>query len=269
MLFRSALVSGLLALAFKGIFNTYGYQMQVTIVGICGVVIPLPGLSITTAIQEVTSKQVRSGCLRFVNAFFCSIQLAAGLMISRMIEKEIPFKDVPVVPFVYPNWAMALIIPCAAIGFMISLRAPQYLLATLFVIANCFIAYFLPAKLSTVLRPELGAFIGAFCVQSVSKVYGWISKHPPSVVTSCSILLMVPGSVSVRGLNALIDSDLTQGATLILLMFQIALGLALGLILANFCFSWIGHRGGASFELLPKRLQYLRRTKSTGNSKQI
>ncbi len=238
----ASLISGLSALAFQAIYAKYDMPLVFLNTALGGIVPSLPGLSITTAIQELTSRQVRSGAIRLISAATVSIQLALGIYIAKMIQTASKVPHIPAQTYDFPKWALALVIPCNGVGYMVSLKAPQDPLTGLFVIANSYQGYFITQKMSALLTPELGALIAAFCLQTVSKIYGWLSNRPPAVITSCAILLLVPGSVSVKSVDALLNNDWDNGSALLIRTGQIALGLAFGLILSNFTFAWIGHR---------------------------
>jgi uncharacterized membrane protein YjjP (DUF1212 family) len=226
--------SGVIALALKAIYSKFGIPFNSTISVFSGVFLLLPGLSLTIAFSEMSRRQWRSGLIRLVAALTASAQLAAGFMIISVIERPIPFPDIPWKQFDYPVWAHAVLVPCCACAFMVALKAPQYPLVIFFILLNSYIPLFVTRYVSLALgRLDLATFVGAFSMQIVSKIYGWISRHPPTVVSSCAVLFCVPGSWSVKGINAFWQQDAAHGAEFIFQMASIAIALALGMLLAN------------------------------------
>ncbi len=85
----------------------------------------------------------------------------------------------------------------------------------------------------TVLGVGLGAVIGAFLAGMVSNLFArW--KHKPAVTLIVpSIILLVPGSIGYKGLELMMDNDVTSGMDSIFTVLLVGVSLVAGLLLAN------------------------------------
>jgi uncharacterized membrane protein YjjP (DUF1212 family) len=237
-----AVGAGLIGVGVKALFAKYGMATSILYSFIAGVFLLLPGFSLTIAFYEIGQKQWRSGIARLMKALATAAQLAAGLTFAFYLEHVTQLPNIEWKTFNYPYWAQALLLPCMAATFIIDTRAPQYPTVLFFILANCYTSYMLTNLLTSALgRSDLGIFLGAFLMEFVSKLYGWVTNHPPFIVSAVVILFNVPGSKAVRGISGALSGDSVYSADMFSQMLSITMCLAMGMIVANAVIP-LGHR---------------------------
>jgi uncharacterized membrane protein YjjP (DUF1212 family) len=228
-----AIACCVLSMCFKALFIIWKVPMQTLVVNLCSLLILLPGLSYALGVGELARRHVRAGLVRVVTGTIAAFQVGTVIYLVNILEKAI-IPDLPYTAHPYPNYIYAAIMPLAAISFAVVLKSPRYILSTIFIILDSYIAFFVTRTLTNISSPALGSLVGAFGLQAVAKLYGWISGNHPSIVTICVILLQVPGSLSVKAFTFLIDSDVIDGITTLTQTMSVAMGIAIGLLLGDF-----------------------------------
>jgi uncharacterized membrane protein YjjB (DUF3815 family) len=83
------------------------------------------------------------------------------------------------------------------------------------------------------LGPELGAFLAALLLATVSNLYARWLDRPASVLIVPGILMLVPGSIGFRSVNWLLQQDVVHGLRTAMQLAVIAVALVGGLLFAN------------------------------------
>jgi len=74
----------------------------------------------------------------------------------------------------------------------------------------------------------------------IGNTFNRLTGHPAIVVTISGILLLVPGSIGLKGVSAfIIDKNVVQGMQFGFNMLIIALSIAVGLLIVNLLFRYI------------------------------
>ena len=89
------------------------------------------------------------------------------------------------------------------------------------------------ALVSSLLGNIVGAFTGAFAVACAGHLYARLSGQPDILAKIPGLIALVPGSMGLRGVHALIEKDSTAGLQLMTDMASIGAVLAVGLLLAD------------------------------------
>jgi uncharacterized membrane protein YjjB (DUF3815 family) len=83
------------------------------------------------------------------------------------------------------------------------------------------------------LGSDIGACAGAFVVGVIANIFSMISRHPSIVVSSIGIMLLLPGSLSYKSVNAFLNNDATSGITFLFQAIETALSITAGLLLSD------------------------------------
>ncbi|ORX91251.1 DUF1212-domain-containing protein [Basidiobolus meristosporus CBS 931.73] len=250
------LIVGLLSILASKIFN-YSNVFEITAAIICsfisaalhskanfnsvmlsGVTLLLPGLSLTTSVIELGSKNLISGVVRLVFALVSAFMLGFGLNIGTKIWQSWDAFDVnginsnPVSP-----WWNFLLLPLLAVNYCIFLNASFRQWPPILIL--CIIGFVVSYFTSTPLGAEVSAAISAFVVAFVGNAYARITHRFGFAAVIAATMLLVPGSMGVKGFLALFDDNKqsggsnTGGATLAFQMIVVALSIAVGLFVAS------------------------------------
>ncbi|MEM7264200.1 MAG: threonine/serine exporter family protein, partial [Planctomycetota bacterium] len=89
---------------------------------------------------------------------------------------------------------------------------------------------------SVQLGPEIGMAVGAWGLGCTSTVIARLRRRPAAVSLLPGLLLLVPGTLGIRSLQALVTKNVPAGIEAAFTMALIAISLVVGLFLANLTF---------------------------------
>ena len=195
----SALVT---ALATRGHLSTY-------LATLGGLMVLLPGLTLSAAISELNSMHLVSGTARLTSAIMRFIGLAFGVALGTRVA-ELLFGHAPHVTAVpLPVWTEWITVLVSPLAFTVIMRARPVDAPA--ILSVCVLAFIGGRWGASQLGPELGVFVGAFVAALASNLLAH-RRHVPSLVTlSPALLLLVPGSVGFRSLALLLQQEVIDG----------------------------------------------------------
>ncbi|KAK9703856.1 pheromone-regulated protein prm10 [Basidiobolus ranarum] len=202
-----------------------------------GVTLLLPGLSLTTSVIELGSKNLISGVVRLVFALVSAFMLGFGLNIGTSIWKSIDGSKMVSDTHAINAWWYFLLLPLLAVNYCIFLNATfrQWPPILTLSIVGFVVSYFTSGPLGA----QVSAAISAFVVAFLGNVYSRITHRFGFAAVLSGTMLLVPGSMGVKGFLALFTDekdrtdDNSGGATLAFQMIVVALSIAVGLFVAS------------------------------------
>jgi uncharacterized membrane protein YjjP (DUF1212 family) len=224
-------VAAFVASAVMSIAAALGLPVSVLIATLAGVIVLIPGLTLTTAITELSSRHLASGTARLAGAMVLLLGIAFGIALGAKVVALAP-GDVPLLdPTPLPEWTILVPLLVAPLSFVVLLGAerrdaPWILVAG----ALAFLGAWFGGRY---LGPELGAFVGALFTGMGSRWYSRITNRPSSITLVPGLLLLVPGSIGLRSLTSLVDRDVLIGIEGIFQMGLIAVSLASGILVSR------------------------------------
>lgn len=206
--------------------------LSVYLVTLAGIIVLVPGLTLTVAINELASRQLVSGSARFAGAvalfFGIALGVAVGARLGVTLAGAAPGR---VVPEPLPDVWRWLAVAAAGLAFTVLLRARPRDAG--WVIAAGLIAIEGLRLGGLLLGPQLGAFVGALLVGVAGNLYARLRKGPAALLQVPGLILLVPGSVGFRSLNALLERDVLSGVHAAFTATLVAIALATGILLAS------------------------------------
>ena len=198
---------------------------------LAGVIVLLPGLSITLAIAEVSMRHLVSGAARLTGALMALISLAFGVALGRAMHPVIDGAPEVSQPEALPAWTLYAALPIAAGAFTVLFRARR---RDLLVITIASALGFFGARYGAViLGAEMGAALGAFIAGVFGNIYARMADRPALLPTWPGIMLLVPGSLGLRSLDALMHDQTVPGIETAFTMLVVAVSIVTGLLVAN------------------------------------
>jgi len=198
---------------------------------IAGLIPLLPGLTLTVAMTELAMRNLVSGTTRLTSAILVLLQLVFGVALGSQVDKLLPAlphlsADVPL-----PSWLLvpALVLATAATAVLFSAKPRD----TPWIVLAGGVAYFGTRFGSLWLGPELGAFVGSVVLCTASNALARMRDKPALITIVPGLILLVPGSIGFRSLNAMLGNDPTVGVEIAFSMGLIAISLVTGLLVAN------------------------------------
>ncbi|KAI8805127.1 hypothetical protein BJ742DRAFT_821919 [Cladochytrium replicatum] len=241
--FWSALVTSFCAKTIQWLYMTK-INPQGCINTICitlsSLVMLLPGLSLTTALIEISTRNLVSGTVRLVESLFKIVILGFGLAVgSTLVQwyKE-PLKDKCEGESIYWN---ILMFPLLSIGNSVYFKSDVRLQFPInFLVAG--LGYVTFTVLSRLVFTdasqgvEVVTTITAFVIGLTSNFYAWWTLQPAISPILSGMLLLVPGSLGVRGFLGLLGETSFDGSSFALQIILTGLSIVVGLFVGNFFF---------------------------------
>lgn len=225
------LAAFLVSAAALGLAQLTG-PLSVLVATLAGLIVLVPGLTLTTAMQELATRHLAAGTARLSGAFITFISIAFGVALGNRLGAAL-FGAVPsaapVAPL--PGWAGVFALLLAPLSFAVILRAaPRD--APWIVLSGTLGVTFGRLGAAT-LGVELGTFAGALAVALASSAYERWRHRPAAVVLVPGILLLVPGSVGFRSLSSMLERRALAGIETAFSMILTAVALVAGLLIAS------------------------------------
>ncbi|KAF9114919.1 hypothetical protein BGX27_009466 [Mortierella sp. AM989] len=214
------------------IAKAFGDRVCFSAVSLAGVVVLLPGLLLTQAIMEMASRNIVSGAVRMFYALMYAFFLGFGLTLGAEIWEYIGGKEMlseAACNRALNPWWYFLVFPLvsASINIVFNAHPRQWLGMTLVTAVGFTVSYFMKAG------PQVTPAVAAFAVGIAGQAYGRITGNLSYVPLLSGVLLLVPGSVGVRGVLAIIGSDPSQGFQFALQMVNISVSITLGVFCSS------------------------------------
>ncbi|MFT3837738.1 MAG: threonine/serine exporter family protein [Myxococcaceae bacterium] len=199
---------------------------------VLSIIIPLlPGLTLTTGLSEVTYRNLVAGSARLMHAAVTLLSLVFGIALVVNLESSLGFHStapIPTEPASLPLQLVALVI--ATVSFGVLLKVPVKQLPT------AVVAGAMTWGMSQATRHLNGAhaaFLAALVLAVGANLYARFTSKPAQLFLLPGLLILVPGALSFRSLDALLRGDYLAGANQFADVLVTAGALAMGLLVAN------------------------------------
>jgi len=199
---------------------------------IASLIVLLPGMTLTNAVNELTSQHLVSGTARFAGALTTVLKLAVGTIIALTLAQLLGLEPQVRAARPQPDWVEWLALGLAAYAFAVLFRADRrdYPVVMLAAIAGYLIARIAGA----VWGSPAGIFLSALALTVAGNAYARWMNRPGAVVRVPGIIMLVPGSASLRGMMNLVQQqDVAAGQDAVLVVLNILLALIAGLLFGN------------------------------------
>jgi len=198
---------------------------------ISGLIVLLPGFSLTIAMSELATKNSMAGTARLASALMTAVMLAFGVAVGERIAADL---GLPLSPLELPapkalELVGALIASGIGFGVVFRSRACDIPLSVLGGLAG-----FGGARAGALaLGADFGVMVGALLVGVLSNAWARSKDRPAAIVQVPGIMLLVPGSFGLRSMTAFMSTDVVSGFGTFFAVFVIAVSLVAGLLASN------------------------------------
>jgi uncharacterized membrane protein YjjB (DUF3815 family) len=222
----SALVAGLIAV----LVARFVAPLNLNSVIIASLVVLLPGLSLTNAVNELTSQHLVSGMARFAGAVTTVLKLTIGSAIAVTLAQLLGLHPEVRAWRPQPDWVQWLALLLAAYAFAVLFKAHRR--DYLWVMSAAIAGYLISRYASEAWGSNAGIFLSALTLTMAGNLFARRARRPGALIRVPGIIMLVPGSVSLRGLMNLVQQTGTDNSTL-LAALNIIMALVAGLLFGN------------------------------------
>lgn len=223
-----AMVATLVAI----IVSAFVVPLAIKSVVLAGLIVLVPGMSLTTAVREISSQHLVSGMARMGGAMSTLLKLTFGTVAATQVCAVLRIEPRDFELPALPAWVDYPALLVAAIAFAILFRAAKrdWPVVILAVIVG-YVATRLGGEISVNLPgAPFGVFLGGFLLSALANLYARYIGRPGAVVREPGILLLVPGSVGFRSVSYLLDRNATLGFDTGILLVTLLISLVAGLM---------------------------------------
>ncbi|GHH56959.1 MULTISPECIES: threonine/serine ThrE exporter family protein [Gammaproteobacteria] len=224
----AALLAGFVATLVASVAGS----LNLNTVIIASLVVLLPGMSLTNAVNELASQHWVSGTARLAGAVTTVLKLTVGAVIAVTLAQWLGLE--PRIRASRPQahwmeWASLLVAAYAfAVLFKPHRRDYPWVMAA--AIASYAIARFAGQAWGS----PAGVFLSAMTLTAAGNLFGRIVQKPGALIRLPGIIMLVPGSTSLRGfLNLVQQQDVDVGQAALLAVTNIVMALVAGLLFGN------------------------------------
>jgi len=224
----SALLAGLVAVLVANLAQ----PLNLNTVIIASLVVLLPGLALTNAVNELTSQHLVSGVARFAGAIATVLKLTIGSVIAIELARLIGFYPEIRALRPQPDWVEWVALVLAAYAFAILFKAARR--DYLWVMAAAIGGYLISRHAGSQWGNPVGIFLSALVLTAAGNAFARWANKPGAIIRVPGIIMLVPGSASLRGLLSLVQQqDVGAGNTALLAVLNIMLALVAGVLFGN------------------------------------
>jgi uncharacterized membrane protein YjjP (DUF1212 family) len=228
------LVGAAFAAFTAAVMSAWSPRISPSLVTLAALVILLPGLSLTVAMNELATRNLIAGTARLMSAVIVLLELVVGVAIGERAAIALVHVRTGL-PGTLPEYANWIALVASSVG--VSVLVEAQLRAFGWILGACVVGYVGSRYGTAWLGPQMGVMVGAFALGVMSNLYARLLGRPAQVVQVPAVLLLVPGSMGLRGMTSLLDKETLTGIETVFAMFIVATAIVAGLLIANAVFA--------------------------------
>jgi uncharacterized membrane protein YjjP (DUF1212 family) len=213
--------------AFSQIFGPTNIYISI----VAGVVVLLPGYSLTLALHELANGDLVAGMARLGRVLMVLLELGCGAFLGFAVIGPALLRTGDVTPHAVPShlWILAALLMAVGISIDLDSRARDFV----WVFASCFVALFTSHLLGGTQVHSISAFISAFLCGIVANVGARVLRLPQALMLVPALLVLVPGSLSYESVLFAFQHNISSAFTFASNATFAAVQLVAGLLLSQ------------------------------------
>ena len=224
----AGLVAGTVVIAV----SCFVAPLNLNTVIIASLIVLLPGMALTNAMNELTSRHLVSGTARFAGALTTILKLTIGTAIALSVAQLGGLEPAVRALRPQPDWVVWCALAVGAFAFAVLFRAHRrdYPL----VMAAAVSGYLISRYGGEAFGPQAGVFLAALITTAAGNVYARWANRPGALIRLPGIIMLVPGSIALRGVISLVQAqDIGAGQEAAMAALNTLMALLAGLLFGN------------------------------------
>ena len=206
--------------------------LNLNTVTIASLIVLLPGMSLTNAVNELTSRHLVSGTARFAGALRTILKLTIGTDIAYKMATFLGLQPDVRASRPQHDWVEWVALVSGAFAFAVLFRAAwrDYPIVMFSAATGYLVARFGGAALDG----PAGVFLAALVTSALGNVYARWAQKPGALVRVPGIIMLVPGSIALRGvINLVQQQNVDAGGDAAIAVLNTLMALVAGLLFGN------------------------------------
>ncbi|UXI69243.1 threonine/serine ThrE exporter family protein [Tahibacter amnicola] len=224
-------VSALLVTVIATAFSAFVAPLTLKPVVLASLIVLLPGMSLTTAVRELSNQHLVSGVARVAGATATLLKLTFGTVAAAQLCRVtgiVPAAEgLPPAP-AWVEWAGLIM---GAMSFAVLFRSARRDFGL--VIGAVLLGYAITRIGGANFGPEFGVFIAGLSMGALSNLYAGLTHRPGALLREPGIILLVPGSVGFKSLSFVFERDVFLGIDTAFSLVTILVSLVAGLLFGD------------------------------------
>ncbi|MDF1666870.1 MAG: threonine/serine exporter family protein [Planctomycetota bacterium] len=217
--------------SFAALILGYVLDASTAIITTASLIVLVPGFTLTTALTELATGHWSSGSARLAAAATNFLLLTFGVALGHAAASHflpdtaaLPLRTTPIL-----LKALALIVAGLSLSVLFKARTQDMK----WIVLSVTVAYLASIMSAEMLDPRLSAFAPALAVGLGANIFARLSGHPAALFQVPGVMILVPGSLGLHSLLALLNHDILPGVESGFATFLAASSLVAGLLFAN------------------------------------
>ncbi|KAF1689749.1 threonine/serine ThrE exporter family protein [Pseudoxanthomonas koreensis] len=207
-------------------------QLNLNTVVIASLIVLLPGMALTNAMNELSSQHWVSGTVRFAGALTTVMKLTVGAMVAVTLFDLLGLEPQVRAWRPQPEVVVWISLGVTAFAFAVLFKASRRDYPWVMAAAVC--GYMIGRHVGDAWGSSAGIFVSALAMTAAGNAFGRWMHRPGALVRLPGIIMLVPGSASLRGLLTLIqEQDMNLGQSALLAVLNVVMALVAGLLFGN------------------------------------
>lgn len=226
----AAFAGALIVAGFSKFFGPTNIYISI----VAGVVVLLPGYSLTLALHELANGDLVAGVARLGRVLSVLLALGCGALLGFAVIGPTLLRTGDVTPHPVPShlWILASILMAIGISIDLDSRARDFV----WVFAAGFVALLTAHLIGGTPVHSISAFISAFICGIVANLGARILRLPQAIMLVPAVLVLVPGSLSYESVLFAFQHNISSALTFATNAAFAAVQLVAGLLLSQLVF---------------------------------
>jgi uncharacterized membrane protein YjjB (DUF3815 family) len=224
-------ISALLATLAATVISVYLVPLTIKSVVLASVIVLLPGLTLTTAVRELSTQHLVSGVARFAGAMTTLIKLAFGTVVANQLCQWLQLTPPALTAAPIPVWAQWVALVFGGLSFAVLFRSARNDIPL--VMASAALGYLITYYGGKAFTPAFGVFLAGLGMGALSNFYALATRRPGALVRLPGIILLVPGSIGFQSLSLIAQRDVFLGIDTAVTLISILVSLVAGLLFGD------------------------------------